>query len=172
MSNAQAICQTSNRILIYTSRVDSRLQDVAGQQGIVFFDITRKSGGSYTPPALAAIGGSGLHFAPSRELLAAAKGWRRSPPISSDQYVDRYLAQMRLSYQRHRRSWDWLLAQPAVALACYCDWSACCHRYLLAGILKKVAAARSLRVLLAGELLPPARMRQMSFLPTTEGVLI
>lgn len=113
---------------IHTSRIDYRGPDR--------LDITRGSGKG---PALA--------FAPSWELLwwlrghsttdrtfplEAAKHWRT--------YQERYLEEMRISYQDNRVTWDNLLGRHEVTLCCYCVDSLRCHRTLLAELLVKCGA--------------------------------
>ncbi len=56
------------RVTIYTTRVDKWCARECAAQGIVYLDVTRKSGDQYTPEALRAVGGSGGHFAPTDGL--------------------------------------------------------------------------------------------------------
>lgn len=47
-------------------------------------------------------------------------------------YVPAFLAEMRVSYRRHRPEWDRVLARPRVVLACACKSPDRCHRTILA----------------------------------------
>jgi uncharacterized protein YeaO (DUF488 family) len=81
----------------------------------------------------------GSPFAPSWELLR----WARQGPLADKGwriYSERYIAEMRRSYRKHRAAWDELLARDHVVLCCYCVDHRRCHRSLLAGILVKLGA--------------------------------
>jgi hypothetical protein len=69
----------------------------------------------------------GEPWAPSWDLLKKAKGGE----LHFDEYDPLFLAEMRVSYQRHRTAWDGLLARSRVVLVCYCVDAEQCHRWLL-----------------------------------------
>jgi hypothetical protein len=122
---------------VYTAQLASRDPDR--------FDITRKSGDV-----------DGIVFAPSWAILRPALEARRAESDAATEvgralavqrnddawavYVPAYLAEMRVSYRRHRAAWETLRARPRVVLVCYCVDPERCHRTLLAGILAKLGA--------------------------------
>jgi uncharacterized protein YeaO (DUF488 family) len=82
---------------------------------------------------------AGSPFAPSWELLR----WARNDGCTDatwETYSERYTAEMRRSYRKHRAAWDELLARGHVVLVCYCVDHRRCHRSLLASILVKLGA--------------------------------
>ena len=83
-------------------------------------NITRGSGKGY-----------GLAFAPSRDLVQGLK----SRVITEEQYRDRYIQEMRVSWTQNQAAWRWLLEQSSVILVCYCGADSFCHRKVLAELL-------------------------------------
>lgn len=70
-------------------------------------------------------------------------------------YVPRYMAEMRVSYRQHRPSWDGMLERPYLVLCCYCPDPVRCHRAILRqNILPKLGAKD------CGEIVPkvPSRL--------------
>jgi uncharacterized protein YeaO (DUF488 family) len=77
-------------------------------------------------------------LAPSRALHAAVYGKGGDPPLPFDDYIPRYLAEMRAQGERIRALRDRVAAGETVTLLCS---SACtdptrCHRTLLAGLIE------------------------------------
>ena len=69
-----------------------------------------------------------------------------------DNYVRGYMAEMRISFRKHRASWDGLLERPYVILCCYCSDAKRCHRAILReDILPKLGAMD------CGEIVEPTR---------------
>lgn len=155
------------RVTLYTTRVDAWCRRECQARGIVYLDVTRKSGETYTPESLQAAGGSGAHFAPTGRLLASHKGWRNNEAIDEEEYRRQYLAEMRLSYRIFRRSWDWALSQRQIALACYCPAETFCHRYLLAEMLHKVGNAQFIHTERGGEIARPRQLPLFELAPAT-----
>lgn len=83
-------------------------------------NITRGSGKGY-----------GLAFAPSWEIVRGLK----SGAITEEQYRDRYIQEMRVSWTQNQAAWQWLLNQSSVILVCYCGADSFCHRKVLAELL-------------------------------------
>ncbi len=102
---------------VYTARIT-----YAGPDRL---DVSRKSGEAV--------------FAPSWDLLRAALP-KLGGTLPWEEYVDRYTAEMRVSYREHRAAWDALLARDVVTLVCYCVDPLRCHRTVLAAILGKIGA--------------------------------
>jgi hypothetical protein len=89
----------------------------------------------------------GSMFGPSWPLLTAARGRR----ISWATYVDRYTAEMRRMYAKHRYLWAELLERPAVVLCCYCRDPKQCHRTVLAELLVRAGRKEGLPAMYCGE---------------------
>jgi len=112
---------------VYTSRIS--------YSGVDRVNITRATGCSL-----------GQHFAPSWGLLMRARHQLESEQgaiarlVIWEEYRSTYLAEMRISYRRHRRAWQELLARDRAVLVCYCTDPAMCHRRLLAQLLGKCGA--------------------------------
>lgn len=147
---------------LHTTRVSKWSTDECAARGIVYLDVTYKSGDDYTPESLRQIGGSGEHFAPSQKLLVDYKGWYNTPGVSDAEYTRRFTDQMRASLLANWNSWKWLLRQSEVALSCYCAAGEFCHRHLLVDLLIKAGAKYGVDVQYAGELAPPAKPQQLS----------
>lgn len=87
--------------------------------------------------------GIGRSFAPSPHLLYPFLTKRKSGALTDAdwaRYVERYAAEMRLSYRERRSAWDELLSWERVVLLCFCTDPERCHRRVLAGILAKLGA--------------------------------
>jgi len=69
----------------------------------------------------------GKVFAPSWDIVMGHKDGK----YTDAQYISVYYTMMLDSYAKHRKVWDWVLAQPRVVLACYCPTGNFCHRHLL-----------------------------------------
>jgi hypothetical protein len=69
----------------------------------------------------------GAVFAPSWELFNDCK----AREVSTAEYTERFMIEMRTSYRRDRLVWDWYLAQPRVVMCCYEAYPEFCHRHLL-----------------------------------------
>ena len=97
------------------------------------------------------------------QLLAADRlddhnAWvRRFPPLSPEQYTERYLEILR---SRYRRNPDYLLSvfmlpglffpRPETTLVCYCG-EGFCHRHIAAEVLGKIALRHGVALLGGGE---------------------
>lgn len=120
---------------IFTSRVT-----YSGEDRV---DITRKSGSV-----------DGIALAPSWELLKPFLVKRKFGQETDDdwrEYVERYTAEMRVSYRTHAWHWRRLLTRletGPLTLVCYCRSWERCHRTVAARLL---AAASKGRARYAGE---------------------
>lgn len=65
----------------------------------------------------------------------------RSGTVRWEVYVREYYAEMRSSYVRNRRDWDFVLHLRHVVFMCYCKQPSHCHRKLLACIFVKLGAS-------------------------------
>lgn len=66
-----------------------------------------------------------------------------------------YLAEMRVSNQRHKAAWKELLRRPRVVIVCGCPWPDLCHRATLATILTRLGAVDCGEILRAEPEPPP-----------------
>lgn len=78
----------------------------------------------------------GKYFAPTWKMVMFSKEGK----ISWDDYQQMYRELMQKSYQENRNIWDEILGRDEVTLVCFCDSVANCHRYLLAGYMRKLGA--------------------------------
>lgn len=88
--------------------------------GIPLLDTTTKSGNPL--------------FAPGWDIVMDVK----SNKITPEQYTEVYLERMRQSYRDNPKAWHDCIAQPTVAVACYCAAGKFCHRHLLVDIFGKL----------------------------------
>jgi uncharacterized protein YeaO (DUF488 family) len=109
-------------LLVYSAQMLSS----AAQDGL---DITRATADKFVKRGQVA---DGAFLAPSwgilRPALAMAK---HSPNRAWDEYVPRYVVEMRASYRIKRAKWDALLARGTVTLCCFCANPERCHRWIL-----------------------------------------
>jgi uncharacterized protein YeaO (DUF488 family) len=96
-------------VKIYTSNIDYNGSDR--------LDITVKSGD--------------LDFAPTWDMVMGHKNRK----LSDEKYISMYTELMNISFEKHRKKWDWLLSQDRITLLCYCKKGKFCHRKVLAEIL-------------------------------------
>jgi hypothetical protein len=85
----------------------------------------------------------GLLFAPSEALLFWGLAERKAGrgEASWPSYRERYVTEMRASYQAHREVWARVLGQGRRVLLCFCTDPARCHRSVLAGLLGACGAS-------------------------------
>jgi uncharacterized protein YeaO (DUF488 family) len=86
-------------------------------------------------------------FAPSWRLLNWGKAQLANAKTDAARdwawmsYEARYTEAMRLSYKKHRTTWDGVLSRDRVVLVCFCAKNPHqCHRRVLADILQKLGA--------------------------------
>lgn len=103
---------------------------------IPIFDITVKSGIK--------------EFAPEWDVLMAYK----HNEIDFNEYTELYHRKLIGNLNIDLPQWDRFLSQPNIALACYCNAGAFCHRYLFANLLANYLQQRGRTVLFQGELIP------------------
>lgn len=108
------------------------------QLGLALLDITVKSGVKA--------------FAPDWEFLMAYKRGE----IDQAEYTRLYLERMEESKRRFPKTWEGLATHPKVALACYCQAGAFCHRLLFRDLMEQHLKDQGLDVTLQGELTPDA----------------
>lgn len=99
----------------------------------------------------------GVAFAPSWDLLNAAKAGE----IAWPEYRERYTEEMRESYRTNRQSWDRLLDMDRVVLCCYCRAGDPCHRLILASIIVALCHRRGIECDYRLELLGDPRQEQL-----------
>lgn len=104
--------------------------------GIPIFDITVKSGIK--------------EFAPEWDALMAYK----HKEIDFNEYTKLYHEKLIGNLSFSLPEWEKFLNQPNIALACYCNAGAFCHRYLFANLLSTYLQQRGRSVLFQGELIP------------------
>lgn len=86
-------------------------------------------------------------FAPPWNLVAGYK----NNNVSWEEYTQRYIQYMRLSYQEQKQHWLDLFYKTSITLVCFCTDPEHCHRKLLAEILIKVGKAHNIHVAYHGE---------------------
>ena len=93
----------------------------------------------------------GKAFAPTRKIVMDSKQGR----ITWKEYTEKYTAMMRKSYSDNKELFLKALGYDNLVLKCYCKdtshstWR--CHRYILTGILLKVAKANGIKAKYMGE---------------------
>lgn len=75
-----------------------------------------------------------IAFAPTWSMVKGIK----HGTMSEEEYTKRYTELMRISYIEHRKTWDKLLSEDTVVLACYCKAGDFCHRLLLLDIIEVI----------------------------------
>jgi uncharacterized protein YeaO (DUF488 family) len=86
-------------------------------------------------------------FAPTWDMVMGHKEGR----ISNEEYTDKYIGMMRLSWQRHQADWLRLLKQEVVTLCCYCPAGNFCHRHILKQLLEKACEVHGVEFVDGGE---------------------
>lgn len=106
----------------------------AASAGIKVIDTTVKSGLFY--------------LAPTWDMVL---GFKRGE-LTADGYTKRYEERMLHMYNHYRPEWDAFLAEPCMAIACYCSAGRFCHRHLLKDIVRRVLRSRKVDFIDCGEI--------------------
>lgn len=106
----------------------------AAELGIPTLDITAKSGEKC--------------FAPLMQNVMLHKDKK----MSDDQYMDAYVRKMRDSRRDHPKVWQQLENEQEIAVMCYCQAGAFCHRHPFVKMMKTYLEERGHEVIIEGEL--------------------
>lgn len=107
----------------------------ASSAGIKVIDTTVKSGLFY--------------LAPTWDMVM---GFKRGD-LTADQYTKQYEQRMLGMYNAYRQEWNTFLAEPTMAIACYCAAGRFCHRHLLKDIVRRVLRNRKIDFVDGGEII-------------------
>ncbi len=105
------------------------------REQLLMYDTTVKSGGN-SP------------FKPTWDIVRRHKDGE----LTDAEYTAIYTDLMRESYRTRRTEWISFLTQERAVVACYCNSTNFCHRFVLVEILAKVAAYHNIPFTYAGEL--------------------
>lgn len=99
----------------------------------------------------------GRILAPTWDMVNGHK----SGEITWEEYTTQYTDLLRGRYRSHPDLFMSILKRDRVVIGCYCNAGEPCHRHLAVDILKKIATAKGILVVDAGEIQPAAKQLQL-----------